>query len=455
MDDKRISRRNFIGRATGAAGGMLAGRTIHLEASAPKPVPARPAPPNDTVRFGIIGVGMRGSGLLRDAISLPGAECVAACELYTGRQELAKQIVGKPIQVTGRYQELLDNKDIDCIIAPVPDHWHQRIVLECCQAGKDVYVEKPMTHEVQQGFPMIDAAKKYNRIVQVGSQEPSSVIYQKARELLRRGVIGDVCLVESSLGRNSPCGAWNYTIPPDLSPKTVDWETWLGPAPKRPFSAQTFTRWRNWQDYGEGASGDLFIHSLTGIHYALDVTAPPKRAATMGGLFRWKEGRDVPDVITTVYEYPNFRATLRVTLNTSDDEIYRFMGTRGIMEIHGIENPSGFTIWPQDGGDHSPCTPAWPQPTLSTYAKKWHAEHDTAPGTAQPIEATGYYAPPDYNDTREHLWNFFQSVKTRRPSVEDAEFGNNAAIACHMANYSYFNNAIAVWNAEERKLVSA
>src|SRR5574340_1185414 len=121
-------------------------------------------------------------------------------------------------------------------------------------------------------------------------------------------------------------------------------------------------------------------------------TFPPKRAATMGGLFRWKEGRDVPDVITTVYEYPSFRATLRVTLNTSDDEIYRFMGTRGIMEIHGIENPSGFTIWPQDGGDHSPCTPAWPSEMSGAYAKKWHAEHDTAPGAANPIEATGYYA---------------------------------------------------------------
>ena len=254
---------------------------------------------------------------------------------------------------------------------------------------------------------------------------------------------------------NSPCGAWNYTIPPDLSPKTVDWETWLGPAPKRPFSEVRFTRWRNFRDYGEGASGDLFIHSLTGIHYAMDVKAPPRRAATMGGLFRWKDGRDVPDVMTTVYEYEGFRVTLRVTLNTSDNEVYRFLGTRGIMEINGIENPSGFTIWPQDGKNHSPCTPAWPQPMLSDYAKKWHAEHDTPPGEAKPIEASGYYAPDNYNDTREHLWNFFQSVKTRRPSVEDAVFGNNAAIACHMANYSYFNNAIAVWNHEERKLTSA
>jgi len=455
MDRKRISRRSFMGRAAGVTGGVLAANAIRLEASAPAGIPARSTPASDTVRFGIVGVGMRGAGLLRTAISLPGVECVAACELYTSRQELAKQIVGKPIQITKRYQDLLDNKEIDCIIAPVPDHWHQRIVLDCCQAGKDVYVEKPMTHEVQQGFPMIEAARTHNRIVQVGSQEPSSVIYQKARELLRQGVIGDVCLVESSLGRNSACGAWDYTIPPNLSPETVDWETWLGPAPKIPFSKERFTRWRCWQDYGEGISGDLFIHSLTGIHYAMDITAPPKRAATMGGLFRWNDGRDVPDVMTTVYEYPKFRATLRVTLNTDEDEIYRFMGTRGILEVHGIENPSGFTIWPQDGKNHSPCTPAWPAEMASAYARKWHAEHDPAPGTAKPIEATGYYAPPGYDSTREHLWNFFQSVKTRQPSIEGAEFCNNAAIACHMANFSYFKNAIAVWDAAGRKLTSA
>ncbi len=455
MDSKKISRRGFMGRAAGVTGGMLASKAILLDASAPEPAPARPAAPSDTVRFGIAGVGMRGSGLLKTAITLPGVECVAVCELYTSRQELARQIVGKPIQVTGRYQDLLDNKDIDCILAPVPDHWHHRMVIDCCKAGKDVYVEKPMTHEVEQGFSMIEAAKTYNRIVQVGSQEPSSVVYQKARELLRQGAIGDVCLIESSLGRNSPCGAWDYTIPPNLSPETVEWETWLGPAPKRPFSKERFTRWRCFRTYGEGIPGDLFIHSLTGFHYVMDITAPPKRAATAGGLFHWHDGRDVPDVMTTVYEYPKFRATLRVTFNTNEAEVWRFLGTRGILEMHGIENPSGFTIWPEDGKNHSPCTPAWPEPMASTYAKKWHAEHDTPPGEAQPIEATGYYAPPHYDDTRDHLWNFFQSVKTRRPSVEGPVFGNHAAIACHMANYSYFNNAFAVWDAAARKLTSA
>ena len=159
--------------------------------------------------------------------------------------------------------------------------------------------------------------------------------------------------------------------------------------------------------------------------------------------------------MTTVYEYPNFRATLRVTLNTSEDEVYRFMGTRGILEIHGIENPSGFTIWPQDGKNHRPCAPAWPSEMENAYSKKWHAEHDTAPGAAEPIQATGYYAPPNYNDTREHLWNFFQSVKTRQPSVEDPVFGNSTAIGCHLANYSYFNRTTAAWDEAARTIKSS
>lgn len=454
MADKQMSRRSFMGRAAGATGVTLAARSIRLEAT-PIGLPARPRAPSDTVCFGILGVGMRGEGLLRTAIELPGVECVAAGELYTSRQELAKQIVGKPIQVTGRYQDLLDNKEIDCIIAALPDHWHERIVLECCKAGKDVYVEKPMTHLLEQGFTMIDAAKTHNRIVQVGAQEPGSVLYPKARELIRQGVIGDVCLIESSLGRNNPCGAGDFAVPPNLSPQTLDWDTWLGPAPKRPFDKLRFTRWRCWQDYGEGISGDLFVHSLTGIHYAMDVAAPPKRAATVGGLFRWHDDRDFPDVMTALYEYPKFRVTLRVTLNTDEDEVSRFMGTRGLLEMNGLENPSGFTLWPQDGKDHSPCTPGWPKEMKAAYDEEWEAEYGIPPGSASPIEATRYFVPPHYDSTREHLWSFFQSVKSRQPSVEGAEFGNNVAIACHMANYSYFHNTMAVWDAEARKIKSA
>src|SRR5208282_4962959 len=189
MSNRRLSRRDFMRGTAAAAGATLAGKTILLD-----PGPAYPAgavvPPSDMLRLGIIGIGMQGNGLLRTAITLPGVECVAACDLYDGRHALAREIVDKPIPVTRRYQDLLDNKEIDCIINATPDHWHKQIVVDCCNAGKDVYSEKPMTHGVSEGFEMIAAAQKNNRIVQIGSQFPSSIIFTKAKELLAQGAIG-------------------------------------------------------------------------------------------------------------------------------------------------------------------------------------------------------------------------------------------------------------------------
>jgi predicted dehydrogenase len=447
MSRHDISRRDFMRTTAGAAGASLAANAILLEPG-PSYASPRPVPPSDRVRFGIIGVGMQGSGLLNTSIHLPGVECVAACDLYDGRQTLARQIVEKEIPTTRRYKELLDNQEIDCLIAAVPDHWHKHIVVDACNAGKDIYCEKPMTHHVAEGFEIIDAANKNDRIVQIGSQRRSDIVYTKAKELFDQGEVGDVCLVEAYMGRNDPCGAWQYTVPPDLSPQTVDWETWLGDAPKRPFDPLRWTRWRCWQDYGEGIPGDLFVHLLTGIHYIAGIEAPPARAYSVGGLFRWKDGRDVPDTLTTVYEYPNFRAMLRVTLNTDTEEVTRFLGTKGILEIrHGA-----LSVYPQSGLDYRPCTPGWPKEMRTEYAEKWYKDHAPQPGTATTVEGMHYSAPPDYNEDREHLWNYFQSVRTRRPSVEDAVFGNNTAIGCHMANYAYFKKALAVWDGAAKKI---
>ena len=154
--------------------------------------------------------------------------------------------------------------------------------------------------------------------------------------------------------------------------------------------------------------------------------------------------------MTTLYEYPKFRAVLRVTLNTETPEYTRLLGTGGLMEIHD----DTVTVSAQDGLDHSPCTPGWPTPMRTEYAEKWHAEHDAKPGTQSILASKSFYAPPDYDLDREHLGNFFNSVRTRKPSVEDATFGNNTAIACHMANYSYFQKTVAVWDAGAKKIQS-
>src|SRR5215472_18648071 len=242
-----ISRREFLQTGVSATGALVGAKTIFLE---PKAM-AQSAAPSDRVRFGMIGIGMQGSGLLRDSVSLPNVQCVAAADLYDGRHTLAKEITGNSsLPTTRHYQELLDRKDIDCIVAAVPDHWHKRVVVDACNAGKDIYCEKPMSHNAAQGFDMVEAAQKNTRIVQIGSQRVSSVLCAKARELYHGGVIGDVEMVELSLGRNSPTGAWEYPPPFDLSPENLDWDTWLNDAPKIPFDKYRFARWRCWREYG-------------------------------------------------------------------------------------------------------------------------------------------------------------------------------------------------------------
>src|SRR6266576_6172234 len=238
----KTTRRQFLQKTAGTAGALAVSRNILIEpAHIPSALEAA-VPASDRLRFGMIGGGMQGSGLLANAITLPGVECVAAADLYDGRHTLAKEIAGAKVKTTRKYQELLDDKEIDCIIAAVPDHWHKQVVVDAVNAGKDIYCEKPMSHSAADGVAMVAAAQKTGRIVQIGSQRVSSVICTKAKELLASGIVGTLTLVEGSLGRNDPNGAWEYPPPPDLSPENLDWDTWQGTVPKVPFNPNIFAR---------------------------------------------------------------------------------------------------------------------------------------------------------------------------------------------------------------------
>src|SRR5580698_701951 len=299
-----FSRRSFLRTTAGVAGASIVAGPTLLEAD-PWLAAAPLTGPNDRIRFGIVGVGMEGSSLLSTAVQLPGVECVAAADLYDGRHELAKEIAGKNIRTTRRYQELLDAKDIDAIIVAVPDHWHKQVVVDALAAGKDVYCEKPMSHNPADGLAMVAAAKKTDRIVQIGAQRTSSVLCAKARELYEKGAIGELNLVEATYGRNDPNGAWEYPPPPDLSPENLDWDTWQGTAPKKAFDPMAFARWRCWKEYGTGVAGDLLVHLISGMQFVLGINEPPKRVSSFGGIYRWKDGRNMPDVHPVLFEYDN------------------------------------------------------------------------------------------------------------------------------------------------------
>lgn len=441
-----LPRRRFL-QAGGAALTALNMRAIPLMNA------ERTAASGERIRFAIIGVGMEGAGVLETAIQLPGVECVGAADLYDGRHTLAKEITGNPnLFTTRRYQELLDRKDIDCILAAVPDHWHKRVVVDACNAGKDIYCEKPMSHTAAEGFEMVAAAEKNKRIVQIGSQRVSSALCAKARGLYQEGAIGDVEIVELSLGRNSPTGAWVYPPPPDLSPQNLDWDTWLNDAPKIPFNPERFARWRCWREYGTGVGGDLMVHLLSGMLFTLGWNEAPKSAQALGAISRFKDGRNMPDTHLVLFDYHGIPVYVRLNLGAETPEMARFMGPKGVMEANG----TSLRYIPQTGEDDGPSyyDQSFPAKLRAEYVKQWEAEHPRQYGR-EPIRGETLYQGDDWDDLKPHLWTFFEATRTRKPVAEDAVFGNHAAIACHMANESYFQKRQVFWNEEKRAITAS
>jgi predicted dehydrogenase len=452
MSKNSWTRRQFMRVGTGAVAVGAAAKMTLLEPRMLSAFP-RPVPPSDTIRFASIGTGVRGCELLGATLRVPGVECVGICDLYDGRHQAGREAVGKDVPVTRRYKEILDRKDVDAVIVAVTDHQHRRIVEDACAAGKDVYCEKPLSHTVEDGFAIVEAAQKNKRIVQAGSQRVSSILYAKAKEIYDSGKLGDVFFIDAYWDRNSPSGAWVYPVPPDASEQTIDWNTFLGPAPKRPFDPIRFFRWRCFKDYGEGLAGDLFVHLISGIHFITSTNTIAERAMSTGGLYHFKDGREFPDLIQTSYEYPNLRVTIRCNLNNDGGEFIGFYGNKGTMII----KDSTLSFKPQDTRPEPEgySTVGWPKPEREDYEKKWHDEHPrTAPLNAKIEHDTEIFLPPPgYNDVADHQANFFNAVRTRVPTVENEVFGNHAAIGCHLANFSYDTKAIAVWDNAAKKIV--
>ncbi len=400
---------------------------------------------NDNIQIALIGAGGMGQGDAELATSLPGVKLVAACDLYDGRLAHMKEVY-PGIATTRDYREILRRPDVDAIIIGTPDHWHSTITIEALNAGKDVYCEKPMVQRLDQGKPVIEAMQKTGRILQIGSQYASSPVYLHAAELLKQGAIGKVNMVEAWLDRNSAIGAWQYSIPPDASPQTVDWDRFLGYAPKRPFDAVRFFRWRNYRDYGTGLAGDLYVHLITGLHTATGALGP-KRIYATGGLRYWKDGRDVPDVMLAMLDYPDFNFALRVNFksgSSSENFGFRFVGDEGVMTTsmtelslskHPRESEPGYTI--------ETFSKAEQERSLKAYHEKY------------PPRPAGLEPPDDIRKTTteanvhlEHHRNFYNAVRTRKPHFEDGVFGFRAAGPALLTNVSMWERRTCAWDPE-------
>ena len=394
------------------------------------------------IRFVSIGTGIRGCDLLRSARQVPAGVLVGTADLYDMHRDAGKEAWGADVPTTRDYRGLLDRKDVDAVIVAVPDHQHRRVVLDAVAAGKDVYCEKPMSHNVADGLEMVAAVQSAKRIFECGSQRVSNIVYKKAAEIYASGRLGQVHLIEGHSDRNTPSGAWVYPIAPGATDETIDWPAFLRDAPARPFDAVRFFRWRCFSDYGEGVAGDLYVHLLSGIQCVTGINTIPSRALSTGSLTHFNDGRDFPDLLATFYDYPGVTVNLHCNQNNGAGEPIVFYGSEATMTING----NTLTVVPQDTAPRPEgySLNGWTAALKKQYMDEWHAAHPTPPAKLREVES--YSAPQGYDDTADHLAAFFRAVETREHVIEDEVFGNNAAIACHMANHSYFHRTVATWD---------
>jgi predicted dehydrogenase len=437
--------------ASGVTAGTFLGAKTHALAE-PSREPVAPVAANDHIQIALIGAGGQGQGDTKVALQVPGVKLVAVADCYDGRLVHSKELWGDDIFTTRDYREILARKDIDAVIIGTPDHWHKQASVDAMKAGKDVYCEKPMIHLYSDGPEMIETARATNRIIQIGSQRVSSIIYAKAKELLASGAIGQLNMVTAHWDRNSSIGAWNYTIPLDASTATCDWPVFLGSAPSIPFNAEHFFQWRKWKAYGSGVAGDLFVHLFSGTHFITGTNGPTRAMAT-GGLRFWKDGRDAPDVMLGLFDYrEGFNLSLRVNFvdGGEESEGLIFTGSEGTMEIAGNtvsisraprEKEPGYTI--------GTFTDAMQKSILESYRLKYPVSH---PSGAPAAGYEKYVAPEGYRDSYDHFSNFFSAVRTRLPVVENAVFGFRAAGAALLSNLSLDRSAIIKWDPDAMKL---
>jgi predicted dehydrogenase len=452
---EKVNRRDFLRTGSVVATGSLLAEGLRARAFATGELqPAPPLSANDQIQLGLIGAGNQGQGDTHVAVQVPGVKLVAAADCYDGRLVHCREVWGDSIFTTRDYREILARSDVDAVLIATPDHWHKQAAIDAMNAGKDVYLEKPMIHLYSDGPEIIASARKTQRILQVGSQRVSSTIYKKAKEVIEAGAIGQLTVINAWWDRNPnyPVGCFDGSIPPDASPETIDWPRFLGSAPKVPFNAEHFFQWRKWKAYGSGVAGDLFVHLFSGTHFITN-SHGPTRAVAMGGLRYWKDGRDQPDVLLGLFDYPEgFNLHLRVNFvhGAAENEGFVFTGSEGTLQISGnavvVKRSPRPPALDYSIGSFANATQ---EKFLAEFQKKYPPVH---PSGDLPAEEETYAALPGYSDSYDHFKNFFEAVRSRRPVMEDPVFGFRAAGAALLANVSYEQGKIIQWDPEAMKL---
>ena len=450
------------------------------------------------IRLGIIGIGGRGTALMKAAGFVP-PETIdnwienaavqstdrryrdfmaqddlnlvvkGICDIYDVHAEKAmraganlhrKGAGGEMAPLPKRYrtyQELLAADDIDAVIIATPDHWHATITIAAANAGKHVYCEKPMTWRVDETYKVVEAVKKNNIVFQLGHQNRQLESYFKAKEAYEKGILGEVNLIELTTNRNSPVGAWVYPIEKKASRTNIDWEQFLGPAPYHPFSLERFFRWRCWWDYSSGLSGDLFTHDYDAMNQIMNLGIPHSAEAS-GGIYFYKDGRTVPDVLQQVFEYPQRNLTMlySATLASNMRRGRRIMGHDAYMEVgHSLKiyADSGSTKYREKIKEQI-IDPAVPIYSFTPGMKQVDAI--TSP-TEQYFAERGllytYHNGKRVDTSHLHIKDWVNCIRNGGVPACNIDRGFEEAITAHMGTIAYRENRKVLWDPDKQKII--
>ncbi len=424
FDRREFMKRSAIGTAAAGIGFPALGK-------------AAQSAPSDRVRVGVVGTGRQGRGDLREFVRQPDAEIVAVCDVYKPNLDLGLKDAGGKAQTYTDFRQVLDRKDIDAVIVGTPDHWHPLVMVEACKAGKDVYVEKPICHTVDEGILMVEAARKYNRVAQVGTQQRSGIHFQKAVKLVQEGFIGKVSFVRTwNYANEYPQGIGN---PPDSNPPSdLDWNAWLGPAPEVPFNWNRFgpdpnvaPRWstfRYFWDYAGGYMTDWGVHLIDIVQWAMQVEAPSV-IASLGGKYYIQDNAEAPDTLQVTYEYrnPDFVCVYENRWDNANSMYHKGYG----IEFHGTDGTlfvdrGGFEVFPETRG---------------------RGKEEAARTASMQMRSVN-------NSHSDHVRNFLDCMKSRQRPISDIEIGHRSTSACLLGNVAFRSRERIEWDVKNQKLVS-
>jgi predicted dehydrogenase len=439
-----MKRRNFLQKATQTGAALI---TTLL--STPALSADRIAGAGERVSVALIGCGGRGRFLSRHLRAVPNVEFLGACDVYEKNRLAAREDFGPRCRAYKDFRELLEQKDIDAVVIATPDHWHAIVTVLACQAGKDVYVEKPLAHNIREGQAMVKAARQHNRIVQAGVQQRSAEHFEEMRRIIASGELGPVHFVR----------VWNYRnmFPRGIGrrgnaevPSGLDWDFWLGPAPAVPFSWNRFLFTYRWfWDYSGGVITDFGTHRFDSVHQAMGADSPVAVAAA-GRRFALDDDGEIPDVLQATYEYPGFVLSYEACVLNAHGVGGRTPGRQYYGAVGAEDRPNGMAFYGTNGALFADRLGFEIYPELRP--------RDTLEGAGGQGDPSGRFrmqrkegSSPDSSAL--HLQNFIECVRTRRKPVGDIEIGHRSTLVAHLGNIALKAGRKIRWDSAKEEIV--